>query len=589
SSENVLIASWDGTVYAVNIKSRNIIWSFSSGSSLSYHQTFAYGKNGNNATELIDEESELGYSDVKDDQFLFCGKDWNLILYDKDSGTKTLPKTPAELVNSTPHMLSDGSLIQGSKTMTTFLLDAKTGKVIHGYNSGGPTSPDATEIFFRDQSVVSHETSGNMSGPGPVDILAIDPLLITRTDYYLSSYTITGRPKWNVSIAEIGAVSVGLSRPISEVTGSLPIALTHQIKIEVYQPLPSLGTLRHQNELALPQSYMPEMDYDEQSILSLPPVQIMPMELFNEEKQKGLSLNRESNICEMEMNCLAEITNLGDQSVHGVYDVDPYAKALEPGNTGYSFAIHFSFFTLILIFIGLVSCLVVVAGKYLINWYKLTVSEKQVGNSKKKKGRKINNNKTGKINESSIANNQHKIKNEDLPSTGPTMLQKNGSETLKTLKHGKEDPHCDSWRLIGRMLVSDRVIDNGSNGTIILEGRFDGRDVAVKRLLRAHHEAASKEIQNLIASDQHPNIVRWYGIELDTDFVYVALERCVCSLSDLVTILSENVSNNMHAHNEAPNALETQKIQLISEMCAKMEIKLWTDNGRPSQQLLKLM
>lgn len=580
SRENVLIASWDGTVYAMNIKSRNINWSFSSGSSLSYHQTFSYEND--NATVLIGGEPELGYSDVKEDQFLFCGKDWNLIAYDKHSGTKILPKTPAELVNRTPQMLSDGSLIQGSKTMTTFLLDAMTGKVIHGYNSGGPAATDEMKMFFRDQSVASNEESDNISKPGPVDLLDIDPLLITRTDYHLSSYAITGKPQWNVSIAEISAVSIGFSRPTSELIGSSPVALTHQIKIKVYQPL------HFQNELEFHQDYMLEMDYDKKGILQLPPVENMPIEFVSEENQKGLSLNQANRSCEIEMNCLAEIKNLVKESAPGAFDVNVYAKALDSGFT--RVAICSSLSTVVVILLArLTITLFPGAWKCAKNYFRLMkVSENQVGSSKKKKGRKLNTNKNGAPNDSSIDNKHYKLKNTDLLS-GLTLSQDNGCETLKTLKHGKEDPHSVSWRLIGRMRVSNKVIGKGSNGTVILEGCFDGRDVAVKRLLRSHHEAAWKEIQNLIASDQHHNIVRWYGIELDTDFVYVALERCICSLSDLVIFLSEYAPNNMHVDNEIADALEIQKIQQISKMCAKMKIKLWSDNGRPSQQLLKLM
>ncbi|GLJ39081.1 hypothetical protein SUGI_0796780 [Cryptomeria japonica] len=581
SRENVLIASWDGTVYAMNIKSRNINWSFSSGSSLSYHQTYSYDKNDNGAV-LIGGESELGYSDVKEDQFLFCGKDWNLIAYDKHSGTKILPKTPAELVNSTPHMLSDGSLIQGSKTMTTFLLDAKTGKIIHGYNSGGPSATEEMKMFFCDQSVASNEESENSSKPGPVDLLDIDPLLITRTDYHLSSFAITGRPQWNVSIAEIDAVSIGFSRPTSELISSSPVALTHQIKIKVYQPL------HYQNELEFHQDYRLEMDYDKQGILQLPPVENMPIEFISEENQKGLSLNKATRSCEIEMNCLAEIKNLVDQS-GPAFNVYVHPKSLESGFI--RFAVCATLSTLVLILLARLTIIWFPgAWKCTKNYFRLmVVSEKQVGSSKKKKGRKLNTNKNGAPNDSSIDNKHNKLKNADLLSSGLTLSQDNGNETLKQLKHGKEDPHSVSWRLIGRMRVSNKVIGKGSNGTIILEGCFDGRDVAVKRLLRSHHEAAWKEIQNLIASDQHHNIVRWYGIELDTDFVYVALERCICSLSDLVIFLSENVPNDMYVDNEVANALEIQKFQQISKMCAKMNIKLWSDKGHPSQQLLKSM
>ncbi|KAF3440260.1 hypothetical protein FNV43_RR18544 [Rhamnella rubrinervis] len=62
-------------------------------------------------------------------------------------------------------------------------------------------------------------------------------------------------------------------------------------------------------------------------------------------------------------------------------------------------------------------------------------------------------------------------------------------------------------RKIGKLLVSNTEIAKGSNGTIVLEGNYEGRPVAVKRLVQAHHDVAFKEIQNLIASDRHPNIV----------------------------------------------------------------------------------
>ena len=86
--------------------------------------------------------------DVKEDQFLFCGTDWDLDAFDKQYGTMLLPKTPAELVNSTPHLSPDGSLILGSKTMTTFLIDAKTGNIIHRYDSGVTLSTDQADMFF---------------------------------------------------------------------------------------------------------------------------------------------------------------------------------------------------------------------------------------------------------------------------------------------------------------------------------------------------------------------------------------------------------------------------------------------------------
>ena len=45
----------------------------------------------------------------------------------------------------------------------------------------------------------------------------------------------------------------------------------------------------------------------------------------------------------------------------------------------------------------------------------------------------------------------------------------------------------------------------------------------------------------------------------------------------------------MHAKNEATNSLHMKKIKQVSALCEKVNINLWTDNGRVSQQLLKLM
>lgn len=47
-------------------------------------------------------------------------------------------------------------------------------------------------------------------------------------------------------------------------------------------------------------------------------------------------------------------------------------------------------------------------------------------------------------------------------------------------------------------------------------------------------ELAHKELATLIASDEHPNILRCFAMEEDADFVYVALEKCSWTLASLV-------------------------------------------------------
>lgn len=144
-------------------------------------------------------------------------------------------------------------------------------------------------------------------------------------------------------------------------------------------------------------------------------------------------------------------------------------------------------------------------------------------------------------------------------------------------------------RKIGKLFVSNKEIAKGSNGTIVLEGTCDGRPVAVKRLVQTHHDVAWKEIQNLIASDCHPNIVQWYGVEYDQDFVYLCLERCMFSLGDLIFSYSSSSINRKVHKDQDPCYFNDCTIRLHSAMEQNKDYKLWKSNGHPSGQLLKLM
>eukprot|EP00871_Galdieria_phlegrea_P004991 jgi/Galph1/5493/GphlegSOOS_G4162.1 len=104
----------------------------------------------------------------------------------------------------------------------------------------------------------------------------------------------------------------------------------------------------------------------------------------------------------------------------------------------------------------------------------------------------------------------------------------------------------DEWR-VGKLIVSNKVLGLGSHGTVVFEGRLDkdGRRVAIKRLLRTFYDLAKKEIEMLIALDEmSPYIVRYYAMEEDDDFVYLALELCSNTLEEQVQSWKENVCND---------------------------------------------
>ncbi|KAK3437426.1 hypothetical protein EUGRSUZ_C02113 [Eucalyptus grandis] len=125
------------------------------------------------------------------------------------------------------------------------------------------------------------------------------------------------------------------------------------------------------------------------------------------------------------------------------------------------------------------------------------------------------------------------------------------------------------WRQIGKIWVSRIEIAKGSNGTIVLEGIYEDRPVAVKRLVRAHCDVASNEIQILMSSDRHKNI------------------RCACSLYDLIQAHSD--SSNNSAFRGDPASTDDYKIKLDSVRGMMQDVNLWRVDGYPSPLLQKLM
>lgn len=91
-----------------------------------------------------------------------------------------------------------------------------------------------------------------------------------------------------------------------------------------------------------------------------------------------------------------------------------------------------------------------------------------------------------------------------------------------------------SVKQINSLIIrEDRTLGHGSGGTFVFEGTFEGRDVAVKRMLLEFYELASQEVALLQQSDDHPNVIRYYCQQKDTNFLYIAVELCQASLWDL--------------------------------------------------------
>jgi serine/threonine protein kinase len=133
--------------------------------------------------------------------------------------------------------------------------------------------------------------------------------------------------------------------------------------------------------------------------------------------------------------------------------------------------------------------------------------------------------------------------------------------------------------------VSDEVLGYGGQGTVVYKGVLDGRDVAVKRMLKAYHASADREIRLLIESDGHPNVVRYFLKEVRGDFVYLALELCDLSLHDLIGVLRESVPA-LSAHNIAISATKIVLLQIASGVRHLHSLRIAHRDLKPANILL---
>lgn len=93
----------------------------------------------------------------------------------------------------------------------------------------------------------------------------------------------------------------------------------------------------------------------------------------------------------------------------------------------------------------------------------------------------------------------------------------------------------DGEMIVGRLQIDTKTcLGNGSSGTVVFPGQFDGREVAVKRIVRSTHSLAAKEIKHLLSSDENPHVIRYIGKEETTNFTYIALDRFTASLDQVI-------------------------------------------------------
>lgn len=98
-----------------------------------------------------------------------------------------------------------------------------------------------------------------------------------------------------------------------------------------------------------------------------------------------------------------------------------------------------------------------------------------------------------------------------------------------------EDPEAEELTVVGKISFNPKdVLGRGAAGTFVFRGQFEGRAVAVKRLLRECYSLVRREVELLQESDRHPNVLRYFCTEREPQFHYIALELCQASLQEYV-------------------------------------------------------
>lgn len=532
-----LVALLNGTIYFKDKISGKILWSFSSGGP-TYSSYQAPAKH--------DSDKEKGPGGLTG-FFLDYGDDWQLYAHYKYSGGMKLPMNIEDFIKITPHMSEDGAVMLGSKKTTVFVVEAKTGRLIRTFKS--PDSPSSLQSF-EEGSGLHDDLNNNKDLLKSGSSNTAQVIYILRTDYALQTFgPNSDKVSWSTKVATIGATFLckDVENPSEvfnlsfELDSDTPLSCQSRMIVVQRQDKSQYSSGDIHGEDKLP--------------LSAPNLMLTT--------QPGVEKALDDHHARM---------LLAAPSEHGK-EMLALPSDSAAGEVHYRFGMLLMWSTTrsFILFVGiLLLCFVLYLSKESFTLEgQLSGTGLKASSSKKKKAKKSGKNNVSVENGNGIA-----------PGEG---VNKTLSDLNKLV-----DGSANGCR-IGKLFVSNTEIAKGSNGTVVLEGVYEGRLVAVKRLVRTHHDVAWKEIQNLIASDRHPNIVRWYGVEYDKDFVYLSLERCTCSLDDLIQIYSDSSLNPVYGKDRTSRAAIEHKLRLDSVKGGMQDLNLWKATGHPSPLLLTLM
>ena len=127
---------------------------------------------------------------------------------------------------------------------------------------------------------------------------------------------------------------------------------------------------------------------------------------------------------------------------------------------------------------------------------------------------------------------------------------------------------------LGRLTVFKTVLGYGSSGTIVFEGEYDKRRVAIKRILKAFCNLAEREVEMLIEIDSSPHVLRYYAKEADSEFVYLVLAYCPLNLKSLVESKFVDGGVKGGERGEEGERVSTEGLELVDGWSGSFEARL---------------
>ncbi|KAM7192474.1 hypothetical protein V8F33_008349 [Rhypophila sp. PSN 637] len=173
------------------------------------------------------------------------------------------------------------------------------------------------------------------------------------------------------------------------------------------------------------------------------------------------------------------------------------------------------------------------------------------------------------------------VVNETVQFAGP---QPKLEPDITTVNSGIDDISGPILRMDSLEVNLDQQLGIGSNGTIVFAGKWDGRDVAVKRMLVQFNEIASHETNLLRMSDDHANVIRYYAQQQRAGFLYIALELCQASLADVIQKPSQFRELAQAGERNMPDVL----YQIASGLCHLHDLRIVHRDLKPQNILVNM-